>query len=181
MFWKILLCLVLLVGCTATPKDDIDTQNPVVDIEDPVDDKIEEPVVTFDWVIRKQYNNSIGKLGSKYRYYPFEFETDGDSFKFNYKGPGDTEEYVILGNWNEEKVYFEFPKVEFTIKEQYVLTQLAEVENGEKVTVTVTVAWDNDSDSQSSSDTQEGVASYVAGENGKSITIPVTITAEQKI
>ncbi|MBE6113518.1 MAG: hypothetical protein E7191_00380 [Erysipelotrichaceae bacterium] len=130
MFWKILLCLVLLVGCTATPKDDIDTQNPVVDIEDPVDDKIEEPVVTFDWVIRKQYNNSIGKLGSKYRYYPFEFETDGDSFKFNYKGPGDTEEYVILGNWNEEKVYFEFPKVEFTIKEQYVLTQLAEVENG---------------------------------------------------
>jgi len=58
---------------------------------------------------------------------------------------------------------------------------LEQVEQGQKVTVTVTVAWDNDTDAQNASDTNEGVASYNAGENGKAITIPVTITAEQKI
>ena len=58
---------------------------------------------------------------------------------------------------------------------------LGEVEAGKKVTVTVTVAWDNDNDSQSTSDTKEGVASYNAGENGKTITVPVTIVAQQKI
>ena len=62
-----------------------------------------------------------------------------------------------------------------------VSESLAEVEEGKKVTVSVTIAWDNDNDLQSVSDTKEGAAAYNAGENGKTISVPVIITAEQKI
>jgi len=58
---------------------------------------------------------------------------------------------------------------------------LADVEAGKSVTVSVTVTWDNANDANNASDTAEGVASYGAGENGKTITIPVTVTATQHI
>lgn len=64
----------------------------------------------------------------------------------------------------------------FTISEA-----LANVENGDIVTVTVNFAWDNASDARSASDTTEGAASYAEGIDGKSITIPVTVVADQKI
>jgi len=62
-----------------------------------------------------------------------------------------------------------------------VSESLDQVQQGQKVVVTVNLSWDNDSDSNNVSDTNEGVASYNAGANGKSIIIPVTITAAQKI
>lgn len=58
---------------------------------------------------------------------------------------------------------------------------LAQVQEGDKVTVTVTIAWDNDTDNNSSSDTKEGTAAYDAGVDGKIITVPVTVLAQQKI
>ena len=59
---------------------------------------------------------------------------------------------------------------------------LSDVEADKKVTVTVTVAWDNANDANNESDTNEGVASYAKNtETGKVLTIPVTVTASQKI
>lgn len=59
---------------------------------------------------------------------------------------------------------------------------LSDVEAGNKVTVTVTVTWDNANDANNASDTAEGVASYNTNlETGKTITIPVTVTASQHI
>ena len=59
---------------------------------------------------------------------------------------------------------------------------LSDVEAGKAVTVVVTLAWDNASDANNSSDTLEGVASYNTQETtGKTITIPVTVTATQHI
>lgn len=71
-----------------------------------------------------------------------------------------------------------------TIDQNGIITvneTLAQVENGNKVLVTVNVLWDNDSDAQSVSDTKEGVASSVAGVNGKTVTFPVVVTAKQHI
>ena len=61
-----------------------------------------------------------------------------------------------------------------------VSESLTQVENNDAVTVTVTLAWDNDNDSNNVSDTNEGIAAYNAT-NGKTITVPVSITASQHI
>ena len=58
---------------------------------------------------------------------------------------------------------------------------LADVEAGKSVTVRVGISWDNANDANNASDTAQGVASYVTGENGKTITIPVGVTAQQHI
>ena len=58
---------------------------------------------------------------------------------------------------------------------------LADVLDGKKVTVRVFIAWDNDSDANNESDTAEGIAAHAAGENGKTISIPVSVTAKQHI
>ena len=58
---------------------------------------------------------------------------------------------------------------------------LDDVLAGKKAIVRVTVSWDNDSDANNASDTAEGVASYEAGTNGKTISIPVSVTAKQHI
>lgn len=51
---------------------------------------------------------------------------------------------------------------------------LQEVENGNIVTMTVTLEWDNNEDNLSSHDTANGAA-------GGTITVPVTVTAQQHI
>ncbi len=81
-----------------------------------------------------------------------------------------------------------------TMDENGVVTvseSLAQVQAGDKVKLTVTVAWDNADDANSEADTAEGVASYDIGQDntktaeekeaGKVLTIPVTVTASQKI
>ena len=63
-----------------------------------------------------------------------------------------------------------------------VSESLAHVQAGDKVTLTITVAWDNADDANNAADTSEGIASYEVGTaTGKVLTIPVTITASQKI
>ena len=61
-----------------------------------------------------------------------------------------------------------------------IAESLADVEAGKAVTVSVTIAWTND-ETDNASDTIEGVESYVAGTNGKVVTVPVTVTARQHI
>lgn len=58
---------------------------------------------------------------------------------------------------------------------------LADVLAGRKATVRVLINWDNASDANNNSDTAEGLASYAAGQNGKTVTIPVSVTARQHI
>jgi len=56
---------------------------------------------------------------------------------------------------------------------------LAHVQAGDTVTLTVTVAWTN---GNNATDTAEGVTSYETGlETGTVLSIPVTVTASQKI
>lgn len=60
-----------------------------------------------------------------------------------------------------------------------VSQDLASVQAGNKVVVTFTATWTNN-DTDTAIDTAEGVASS-ASESGKSITVPVNVTAQQKI
>ena len=57
---------------------------------------------------------------------------------------------------------------------------LSDVEAGKVVTLTVTVEWDNDNNLQNASDTKEGIAS-AALQDGKVITVPVSVVAQQHI
>lgn len=90
-----------------------------------------------------------------------KFVVVGATYKI---GSGEAQTATIDGNGN------------VTVSES-----LAQVENGNKVLVTVSVLWDNDNDSQNASDTVEGVASSIAGVNGKTVTFPVAVTAKQHI
>jgi len=63
-----------------------------------------------------------------------------------------------------------------------VSESLQHVKDGDKVTITVMVEWDNADDAYNEADTAKGVASYDTNtESGTVLTIPVTVTASQKI
>lgn len=120
---KILLCLLLLTGCTLNLNQS----------SYPTEFNWDE--ISFDWVKEERIHDEIGHvLSGGPGSFPFQFSSKDGNYSFYYKD-FKMRNYNIYGRWDENIIYIDYPIVNFDYQEngaekEAILSLDATIENG---------------------------------------------------